>query len=59
MGTLRAWKDGNQMRKAHFRAKSGVRFAVNGEEKAVEISDTSAAGKIQTSAADAKVKSWV
>jgi hypothetical protein len=36
-----------------------VRFAVNGEEKAVEISDTGAAGKIQTSAAGARVKSWV
>lgn len=38
---------------------SGVRFAVNDEEKEVEISDTGAAGKIQTSAAGARVKSWV
>jgi hypothetical protein len=34
-----------------------MRFAVNGEEKPVEISETGAAGNIQASAAGASVKS--
>jgi hypothetical protein len=59
MGTLRVSNRSGQIRKAQSRAKSGMRFAVRSEETVVEISDAGAAGKIQTSAAGAKGKSWV
>ena len=56
--TLRAGKEQSQIRKAQFRAYSGMRFFIIGKEAERDSSVISVFGKMQTNETGVRVKSW-